>query len=271
MYWEILYPSPPPQQENYSTDKRIKRVAGELKWLDRLQPEFKKIHLVGAQFSEECIAFTSYCFQSLVFMLTHYMPKYAEWYGKQNMLVAYKFHYYFLQQLQWGLTIKRWVLKAPIHMNYLDKILEVYPDAEIVMMHRDPLKVIPSISSNTYHLQKSFAKHADATRVGSAELTRWSVGYNHANEVRKQYPSKFYDIDFKDITKHPIETARKLYEHLGFEFTPSTEKGMVDFLKNNTRDKYGIHSYTLEQFGFNEAQISEAFPAFESTVHPDLN
>ena len=262
MYWEILYPSPPPKEETFLTDPRIKRTAGELKWLDRLQPEFKKIHMVGAEYSEECIAFTSYSFQSLVFMLTHYLPQYEQWYRQQDMLEAYKFHYYFLQQLQWGFSAKRWVLKAPIHMNYLDKIFDVYPDAQIVMMHRDPLKVVPSISSNTYHLQKTFAHDADAVRVGKTELERWSVGYHHANEVRKQFPDRFYDVNFADVTSQPLDTARKLYEHLGLDFSTQTESGMKEFLLNNPRNKHGVHSYTLEQFGFTEDQIMSSFPDY---------
>ena len=262
MYWEILYPSPPPKEESFTSDPRIKRTAGELKWLDRLQPEFKKIHMVGAEYSEECIAFTSYSFQSLVFMLTHYLPHYEHWYKQQDMLEAYKFHYYFLQHLQWGFSKKRWVLKAPIHMNYLDKIFEIYPDAQIVMMHRDPLKVVPSISSNTYHLQKTFAHDADALRIGKTELERWSEGYRHANEVRKQFPNRFYDVNFEDVTRHPLATAKKLYEHLGLDFTSQTASGMEEFLHNNARNKHGVHSYTLAQFGLNEAQINRAFPGF---------
>jgi len=259
LYWEILYPSPPPNQETCLTDSRIKRTANNLKWFDRLQPEFKKIHMLGAEYSEECIAFMSYSFQSLVFMLTHYLPRYEKWYQQQDMLQAYQFHYYFLQHLQWQFTNTRWVLKAPIHMNYLDKIFEIYPDAQIVMMHREPLEVIPSISSNTYHLQKTFSHAADPLRIGKIELDRWSASYRKANEVRKRYPNRFYDVNFKDIIKHPLETTKQLYEHLELNFDDQTRSGMQKFLDQNPRNKYGIHSYSLEQFALVKSDIITAF------------
>ncbi|MBU4446941.1 MAG: sulfotransferase, partial [Proteobacteria bacterium] len=46
--WEVMHPSPPPEQASYATDPRITTTARQLKWLDLLMPDFKKVHLIGA-------------------------------------------------------------------------------------------------------------------------------------------------------------------------------------------------------------------------------
>ena len=42
---------------------------------------------------------------------------------------------------------RRWVLKAPSHLSQLRTLFEVYPDARVVQIHRDPLKSVPSTIS----------------------------------------------------------------------------------------------------------------------------
>jgi hypothetical protein len=51
--------------------------------------------------------------------------------------------------LQWRCPGKRWVLKAPSHLLGLSALFQVYPDADIILTHRDPLKVLPSCASFT--------------------------------------------------------------------------------------------------------------------------
>src|SRR6185436_8800458 len=49
-----------------------------------------------------------------------------------------------LQALQWLRGPDRWVLKCPQHLEQLDPLLETFPDATIVLTHRDPVAVIRS-------------------------------------------------------------------------------------------------------------------------------
>jgi hypothetical protein len=74
---------------------------------------------------------------------------------------AYRFHRRFLQHLQHqGLphgphgADQRWVLKCPDHVFCLDAIRAVYPDARMVFVHRDPLKVLLSVTRLTVAISK---------------------------------------------------------------------------------------------------------------------
>ena len=40
----------------------------------------------------------------------------------------------------------RWILKSPDHLFALDDIRKVYPDAQLVLVHRDPVRVLASVA-----------------------------------------------------------------------------------------------------------------------------
>ena len=69
------------------------------------------------------------------------------------MRPAYAFHRRFLQHLQSRCPGERWVLKSPGHLGPVDALLHEYPDAMVVQTHRDPLSVIPSVSSLEYTMR----------------------------------------------------------------------------------------------------------------------
>ena len=41
----------------------------------------------------------------------------------------------------------RWVLKAPVHLLFLKYLFRVYPNTQIIQLHRDPLNIVPSLAS----------------------------------------------------------------------------------------------------------------------------
>ena len=47
--WEVMYPSPPPEQSSYDSDPRIASTARQLKLIDFLMPDFKTVHLIDAR------------------------------------------------------------------------------------------------------------------------------------------------------------------------------------------------------------------------------
>src|SRR5215475_7897657 len=54
--WEVMAPSPPPTRARYETDPRIALEEKRLQWFDRIAPEFRAIHPLGAQLALECLA-----------------------------------------------------------------------------------------------------------------------------------------------------------------------------------------------------------------------
>jgi hypothetical protein len=55
----------------------------------------------------------------------------------------------------------RWVLKCPEHVFALRAIRTVYPDARLIFVHRDPVKVLLSVAHLTEVLRRPFTRQLD--------------------------------------------------------------------------------------------------------------
>ena len=95
-------------------------------------PEFRKIHPMSARFPQECVAILSHSFMSDQFDTMFNIPTYQSWLERQDMRPAYAYHRQFLQHLQYGGPVRRFVLKAPNHMFSLEALFSIYPDAQII-------------------------------------------------------------------------------------------------------------------------------------------
>ena len=164
--WETMYPSPPPERATHETDPRGAQADRQIRWFGRLQPEFRKIHPVAARLPEECVVILSHTFYSFQFSSMYFVPSYQSWLERQDLRPAYHFHRRFLQHLQWRCRAERWVLKAPPHLPALDALFAVYPDAGLILTHRDPLEVVASVASLHAVLRSAFSDAVEPAAVG---------------------------------------------------------------------------------------------------------
>ena len=252
MTWEIMFPSPPPKRAHYETDPRIVKAENTLRWLDRLAPGFRAIHSVGARLPQECIAITSYAFESPRFHTTHNVVSYQAWLTDREQHAAYEFHRRMLQHLQWRCFARRWVLKSPAHLFSFDAIFKTYPDACIVQTHRDPLEVLPSTANLTAVLRRAFSDKIDPEGIGVEVTQRWAEGVRRAMAVRNADGAardRFLDVEYRDLVRDPIATVRRIYACFDLGWTGDVEDNMQRFLAANPQYKHGKHDYTLAQFG----------------------
>jgi hypothetical protein len=263
--WEVMHPSPPPQTASYKSDPRIDKTRKELSWIDVLMPDFEKCHTIDAVLPQECIAITDHSFLSYVFESMYYVTSYRSWHDRQDKRPAYECHRRFLQHLQWGCPGEHWVLKAPSHLMALDSLLDVYPDAQIVMTHRDPLKVLPSCASFARVLRAPFTGPIDLNVLGAEVSQRWADSSRFAISVREQRPEtaqQFFDVSYGDITRDPLGVVRSIYRHFDRELTPQAVAAMEYFLAHDPKEKAGVHRYSLEQFGLDPVTERRNFQAY---------
>src|SRR6185369_12715934 len=76
MTWEVMFPWPPPERATYETDPRIAQVEKHFSGIDRLIPNFKSMHPMGALLPQECVAMTANDFATMVYHSTHNVPSY---------------------------------------------------------------------------------------------------------------------------------------------------------------------------------------------------
>ena len=250
--WETVYPSPPPESATYLTDRRIGLVDGQIRWFHRLVKGFNRIHPVGASLPEECLVIFSHSFLSYQFETTHRLPAYLDWLEAQDLRYAYEVHRRFLQHLQWRCRGERWVLKAPAHMFDFDAMFSAYPDACVVMTHRDPLEVTASNASLTATLRSAFSDDVDPFEVGPECSLRWANAIGRAIRSRDRGcapTDRFLDIYYVDLVADAVGTVRKVYAAFDLPFPEGMGESIRKFLGRHPKDKFGKHRYSLEDFG----------------------
>jgi hypothetical protein len=258
--WEVMYPCPAGPA---GAEKRIVRAENNLAWLDRIAPDFKAIHLTGAELPQECVAIMSHAFLSDEFDTLFDVRSYQSWFEKAGQRPAYAFHKKFLQHLQFGMPGRRWVLKAPAHMLAIGPLFETYPDALIVQCHREPLDVIASTTSLMLALRGVFSDHTEPERLCRENFQFWGDMLDHFVEARHHYsPERFFDVDYYEIVRDPLDVVRRIYAHFGDELTPEAEARMRKFVAENPKDKHGRHRYTLEQYGIDPAEETGRFDRY---------
>jgi len=250
--WETMYPSPPPERATHETDARIALTDRQIGWFQWLQPEFRKIHPVAARLPEECVVILSHTFLSFQFSSMYFVPSYQSWMERQDLRPAYEFHRRFLQHLQWRCGAERWVLKAPPHLPALEALFTVYPDAGLILTHRDPLEVVASVASLHAVLRRTFSNAVDPTAVGpevSAMLAGDIARGMDALDRGCAPPEKVLDVWYTDLLRDPIGTVRRIYAHFDLPLRREVEARMRRFPRENLQDKDGRHEYSLEEFG----------------------
>ncbi len=263
--WETMYPSPSPDAATYNTDRRIRRVENQIRWFRRLVRGFDRIHPVGARLPEECLIILSHSFLSYQFETTYRLPSYLQWLESRDLRDAYEVHRRFLQHLQWRCPGERWVLKAPAHMFDFEAMFWAYPDACVVMTHRDPLKVTASNASLTATLRSAFSDDVDTLEVGPECSRRWAEAIDRAVRSRDRGcapAERFLDIYYSDLISDPAGAVNKVYRSFDMPLPDDMRERVRGFLLRHPKDRFGKHHYRLEEFGLDRDEEARRYAAY---------
>ncbi len=264
--WECLLPYPVPKPETFTDNEQLRTVAKDFDQLFKLVPDFQRKHYMAADSPQECLSINALDFNSFQTPVQFYLPSYLKWFNHEaDKLATMRFHKRFLQYLQsGGVTAERWLLKTPVHMMRLEELFTVYPDAKIIMTHRHPSKVVPSIASLLYSVRSLYSDSEDPVRTGHEQTELWGTYFERFLETRKKLDKedRIIDIVFDDFVEDQMKTVRKIYDRFGWKLSAEAVNRFEHFLRQNPKDKNGAHYYTLEDFGLNDEFIARRFERF---------
>jgi len=259
--WEIDRPVPAPEPTTYATDPRIAEVQAGIDLAHAARPELMAMHPTGALLAQECVRITGCEFASVIFGSQYHVPSYVRWVTTEaDMAPAYELHRRYLQLLGSRHRGDRWVLKSGAHLWALPALQHEYPDARFVQTHRDPLRIIASLSSLFAYLASIFSDEVTVDRVAPlwAEVILDALDRSVTAREDGSIPAdRVVDVQFDELMADHFGTIKRIYDGWDAEYPPDVEARMRAFLADHGREKHGVHRYTWDDTGLVEGEIRE--------------
>lgn len=261
--WEVADSVPPPTPENFRSGPRVEAVRAGQQMLSQINPAIDTVHHEQADQATECLAVLGQDFKSLIWEAVAVVPSYGAWLDGVDYLSSYQHHRRTLQVLQSGGVRGRWTLKSPQHALALEALTTVYPDARLVLLHRDPVMLCGSVCSLIRTLSATFTDADHRDRIGQRWVDVLSQCVERVAGFRAAHPDHpIIDVQYADLVRDPVGTVAGIYESAGRSLDEDAATEIKAYVAANPRGKYGAHTYDLAEFGVNEAAIRERFASY---------
>ncbi|HTQ20054.1 sulfotransferase [Mycobacterium sp.] len=270
--WEAEDSVPPPTPETLRTDPRCLKKKAELAVLAEglKAANIPMVHWDEADGPTECVFVQSQDFKA--YLWEAFMPTsaYADWLSETDMTSAYVYQRSVLQLLQ-SRAPGTWSLKMPSHAVHIEALLAAFPDVRIVWAHRDPFQATASFLRLNYLSRAVLGCAVDVPAVVSNVLRQLRAHVVRPLLARQRIGEhRFFDLHYSALIRDPIGVMRALYDWAGDELTASTEHAMLDWLKRNPQDRFGVQPYSLDGTGVTRADLEPVFDEYLSMFDIEL-
>ncbi len=242
--WEAYFPSPPPEEATYETDPRIARAQAHVEFLHAISPEWRTMHAWGGDLPVEDIEFTYACFCSEVWETAMTVPSVGAHFAKVGPAYHLAWHKRILKLLQWKFRRPHWMLKNPTHMPRIPELIAAYPDAKIILPHRDPIKSADSVINvgGTIFSWRTEVEFKDMPESEWLQIDQrvkmWDdvIGWIEDGTLREGY---YANSLYADLMTDPLTAIEGVYRDLRLELTPEARRRMKTFLDARHAGSHG--------------------------------
>ena len=264
LWWEGRYPAMLPNEVRGHPNERMEMGKAEVEAVMQASPEALTIHPWDYKGADEEILLLEHTFFSTVPESFMRLPTYSKWVESQDHIHAYAQLKKMLQYLQWqnpGRDKKRWVLKSPHHLGFIDKLLKIFPDSKVIQTHRDPLKTVPSFCSMCSNLFEPLTNSYDKNEIGRHWAHKLAKVLNHCMQVSNLNKENFLNLEFNKMIQDPILEMEEVYNFIDEDFNDQAENAMNAWKEENQHEM-GAHQYSLEEFGLESSFIDSYFSEY---------
>ena len=161
----------------------------------------------------------------------------------------------------------------PSHSVHIGALLEVFPDARLIWAHRDPYKATGSLC-NLWKLPKGLVQHPES-------IDQHAMGRNAMEQMRYHVErplrardrigdDRFFHMYYSDMMRDPLDVMRRIYDWAGDPLTSSVEASMRGWLDGHPQDRFGVNSYSLDEYGLSVEQLEPVFTEYLETFDVEL-
>ncbi len=245
--WEGLFPWPAPEAATYDTDARIAKAQGLVDFVHAISPEWQKKHAWGARLPVEDIEFTYPAFMSEVWQRGFQIPSWERYFQAQDPAHHFAWHKKTLKLLQWKFKKPHWLLKNPTHVPRIPWLLQTYPDAKLLFIHRDPvttedsgLSVMTTIYS--WRTDEPWSGGIGEWMLADSRADVWDkvIDWIDTGIIRK---GNYTNCLYQDFMRDAVAMIERAYGDLGLPVTAEALERMRSYLANRPQGAQGKHSY----------------------------
>jgi len=262
-WWEVMFPLPFPGEAPGEPAPRQEAAKSLVAQFLESWPDFKSIHPIDAMAHDEDIMLLDRTFYSTTYDSIMNIPSYGYWLAEQEMVQAYEELRTWLQVLQAQSPERRgqrWILKSPHHLlGGLRGMMTVFPEAKMIMTHRNVEALIPSYCSMCASMTVSHSTSFERRAQGAYWSARFKMGIEGMMAARARAPGRFVDVRYADMLVDPVAQVERVFAALGMRVTDADRAAFAQWRDENPRDARPAHRYTPEEFGLTQAQMAEAF------------
>ena len=259
-YWEAIRPVGEFYMKD-GVDQRHALCAAEWAQRDELMPVIKSIHEFSPDHISEDVELAAMDFGT-------YWP---DWAVRGTSWVEYEATHdrvpwlAYMRRVMQGLSYQRgpnqWVSKCPQHMEQLDAVMKVFPDATMVLTHRDPVASVQSMLTAAAYSARLTCKMVDKPGIIAFVVDRYERLMRRCVEQHDSVPSdQMVDIYFHEYMADRDGTLEKVYDAAGLPFDDATRQAIDAVAAHNKRGRHGQLLYDLRgDFGIDPAELRKRF------------
>jgi hypothetical protein len=254
--WLADLPQPRPPRETWEDDPIFSAMQQGYLAFHEANPELAGIHYSDATTHEECWRLLQHAGRSVAFETQAHVPSYSAWLREQDWEPAYRAHRRLLGLIGLHDGGKRWVLKNPSHLMALEALLAVYPDAVVVVTHRDPVTCVASMCSLAEASTRGLSTTFTGDVIGRTQLDLLVREQEAFRAARPAAPT-VVDVAYDDLVGDPVGTLRAVYAAGGLPWSDGVESAVGEELE---RSRSGVraprHSYDLADHGLTAEEVA---------------
>lgn len=262
-WWEAIAPIPDPCDVRKPGEPDPRWTRAEAGWVqqDAMLPHLKAMHEFSPDHVSEDVEFQAVDFSSYLIEWLARVPRWRDYYLSHDQTSTYAYLKKALQAVTFLKGPNRWVTKCPQHMEQLPVVHRIFPDATIVITHRDPVASIQSAITMSCYAARVLRKRVDPQGDAEYWIDRYERLLRRCVRDRDTLPeSSVLDVYFHELMADTDGILKRIYAKADLPLTPAALRKLHQFLATHPRGKYGQVRYDLRRdFALRPEAIRERF------------
>ena len=261
-YWESIEPVPVPGEQPGpdGVDPRIARCDANLDVLRQALPYFPRMYDIGTHQAHEEINLLAIDFSTMYFDTMAPMASWRTDYLAHDQRPHYEYLKTVLKVLQFLRGGTRWILKSPQHLEQFGPLIDTFPDATVLVTHRDPVSVTASMCTMIAYTARMHLATIDTEAIGAYWTELLGVMLDRCRADRDLLPAeRSLDVHFEVFMADDVAMVEQIYGLADQPFTDQARAAVSAYLDTHRRHRHGGLIYDLADFGLDPGELRERF------------